>query len=280
MTFVFGAARRSTILLIALALSNAPGMAAQVSDSSLVRSSHLLFTRRDAVMAGAFLAGAAVVLPLDRQINQGFQGRSLQSNGLLRDVATGFRNFGDPGTAILAPSLFLVGRIGGSRRLADLGLHATEAILISAVAGEAIKGLTGRARPYVDVQRPYNFKVGRGFSGGNDYASLPSGHTYASFALAATVTAEVARWSPRSARWVGPIAYGVATGVGLSRMYNNKHWASDIVLAAMVGTFSGRKIVQWSHDHSPNWLDRALLGLEIGPNGTGGLMAGLRLALK
>jgi len=70
---------------------------------------------------------------------------------------------------------------------------------------------------------------------------IPSGHATDGFVAAAAVTAETGRWWPRSTRIVGPLMYGGATMVGLSRMYHNKHWASDVVLGAAIGTFSGRK---------------------------------------
>jgi membrane-associated phospholipid phosphatase len=63
--------------------------------------------------------------------------------------------------------------------------------------------------------------------------------------------------------------YGGATLVGLSRMYNNAHWASDVVLGAAIGTFSGIKVVRYSHGHSNNLVDRTLLGLRVVPTPDG-----------
>jgi membrane-associated phospholipid phosphatase len=63
--------------------------------------------------------------------------------------------------------------------------------------------------------------------------------------------------------------YGGATMVGLSRMYHNKHWASDVVLGAAIGTFSGWKIVQYAHAH-PTKLDKFMLHVSALPDGGGG----------
>jgi len=52
-------------------------------------------------------------------------------------------------------------------------------------------------------------------------------------------------------------------------MYNNAHWASDVVLGAAIGTFSGIKVVRYSHGHSNNLIDRALLGLYVLPTADG-----------
>jgi membrane-associated phospholipid phosphatase len=56
--------------------------------------------------------------------------------------------------------------------------------------------------------------------------------------------------------------YGGATLIGLSRMYNNAHWTSDVVVGAAIGTFSGIKVVRYNHGHSNNLIDRWLLGMQ------------------
>jgi membrane-associated phospholipid phosphatase len=66
--------------------------------------------------------------------------------------------------------------------------------------------------------------------------------------------------------------YGGATMVGLSRMYHNKHWASDVVLGAAIGTFSGLKVVQYTHNHPKNRLDRIMLRTAVAPDGRGGMV--------
>jgi hypothetical protein len=55
-------------------------------------------------------------------------------------------------------------------------------------------------------------------------------------------------------------------------MYHNRHWASDVVMGAAIGTFTGRKIVQYAHGHPDNRLDRILLRVSVVPDGIGGQM--------
>jgi membrane-associated phospholipid phosphatase len=64
--------------------------------------------------------------------------------------------------------------------------------------------------------------------------------------------------------------YGGATLVGLSRMYHNRHWASDVALGAGIGTFSGLKVVKYSHSHPDNLFDRIILRTSAAPDGRGG----------
>lgn len=83
-------------------------------------------------------------------------------------------------------------------------------------------------------------------------------------------TSEVHRMWPRYTWYAAPVMYGGATLVGLSRMYHNQLWASDVALGAAVGTFRGLKVVRYSHAHPDNFIDRAILKTSIAPDGHGG----------
>jgi membrane-associated phospholipid phosphatase len=67
--------------------------------------------------------------------------------------------------------------------------------------------------------------------------------------------------------------YGGATAVGLSRMYDDQHWASDVLMGAAIGTFAGLKTVRFNHTHVGNELDRILLGARIVSTGNGTALA-------
>ena len=150
-----------------------------------------------------------------------------------------------------------------AEEFADLGIHATESVLLAEGIGYVLKRTIGRARPYVsNTADPRDFSFGTGFDTG-DRRSFPSGHTYTAFALASAITSETREWWPGSTKFIAPVMYGGATMVGLSRMYHNMHWASDIVLGAAVGTFSGLKLVRYLHGHPENAADRLFLGSPI-----------------
>lgn len=65
--------------------------------------------------------------------------------------------------------------------------------------------------------------------------------------------------------------------VGLSRMYHNQHWVSDIVLGAAVGTFSGLKLVRYMHGNPGNAADRLLLGAPLARRSENGTQLGWRI---
>jgi membrane-associated phospholipid phosphatase len=262
--------RAAAIATLAAALASpvAPA-AAQPADTTKV-STEPLFTSADAWIAGAFALGTVAMFPLDRRIAEGLQDPTTQANRFFKDASRGFEVISQPGAYIIGGSLYAVGRIGGNERMADLGLHGAEAVFVSEVATYVLKGLIGRARPYVTGDTvPTSFGLGRGFEQ-HDYRSFPSGHTSTAFAAAAAVTSETSRWWPRSTRFIAPLMYGGATMVGLSRMYNNRHWASDVVLGAAVGTFAGLKVVRYHHSHPGNRIDDILLGVSAVPYGAGG----------
>ena len=249
--------RPLTVLAFVPLLVGALG--AQPADTTKI-SRDPLFTRKDAWLAVAFLATTAAMTPLDERLAQKLQDSTLQANRLFGDLATGVEYITAPGAFIIGGTMYAIGRLGGNERLADLGWHGTEAVLVGTVVYGLGKGVFGRARPEtVDAADPRAFQFGRGFGGG-PYASFPSGHTTTAFAAAAAVTSETSRWWPKSTWIIAPLMYGGATSVGLSRMYHNKHWASDVAMGALLGTFAGLKVVQYHHSHPDNRLDRWILG--------------------
>jgi membrane-associated phospholipid phosphatase len=251
------------------ALTQVAGTAGAHTDSAAAQP---LFTVRDALIAGAFVGATVIALPLDKRIAHHLENQGAQSNTFFHHAATGLEEFTSPGAYYIGGGLYLIGRLGSFGRLADLGLHGTEAVLVGDAVTGLLKGVVGRSRPFVTLDtNPHDFHFGRGFSNDN-YTSFPSGHTTTAFAAAAAVTGETGRWFPRSTWIVGPVMYTGASLVGLSRMYHNKHWASDVALGAAIGTFSGQKVSQFNHEHPHNKIDRLLLATSIAPNGTGGAM--------
>jgi hypothetical protein len=64
--------------------------------------------------------------------------------------------------------------------------------------------------------------------------SFPSGHTSTAFANAEFMRMEYKDVSP----WYGIAGYAAAATTGYLRMYNNKHWLSDVIAGAGVGILS------------------------------------------
>ncbi|MGI9078809.1 MAG: phosphatase PAP2 family protein [Gemmatimonadaceae bacterium] len=255
------------LLPVSPTLLTRSGSAAAQSTDSTRQSKQPLFTSRDAIVAAGFAGIAAAAIPLDRSFADYLQGAP-QTNRFFKRVAVTVEAIAEPGAFFIGGALYAAGRLSDNDRMADLGLHGTEAIVIGLAITNVIKFAAGRARPFVDTNKPHDFEFGRGFKS-HDYRSFPSGHSLIGFAAAAVVTDEARRWRPESVWYVGPAMYGGAMLIGASRMYDNRHWASDVIVGAAIGIVSGRKIVRYHHTHPGNRIDRWLLGVSIahGANG-------------
>ena len=78
---------------------------------------------------------------------------------------------------------------------------------------------------------------------GSNNQSFPSGHTALAFASAEFLRREYWNVSP----WIGVAGYAVATGTGILRMYNNKHWLGDVAAGAGIGILS-TTLSYWLYD--------------------------------
>jgi membrane-associated phospholipid phosphatase len=244
---------------VALCIILAPSASAQTPADS-ARLAKPLFKATDLYIVGMFTATTIALFPADKHLASVFRDEDLVTNRDLKRAATAFRFFGGPGPYVIGGSMYVVGRVAHVQRAAELALHGTEAVVVGQGVSGVLKVILGRARPYTSADtNPRNFGFGRGLKN-IDYQSFPSGHATSAFAAAAAVSTETAAWWPRT-RWIfAPILYGGAALVGLSRIYDDKHWASDVVMGAAVGTFAGLKTVRFNHTHEGNRLDRWLLG--------------------
>jgi hypothetical protein len=245
-------------------------------DTAHAERHQTLFTYRDAILAAGFAGLTVAMFPLDKNIARQIRQDST-FNGFTQSSAVGFETISSPGAYVIGGGLYLVGRFAKKPDLADLGWHGTEAVLLANGLTGFLKGTLGRSRPFVSNDtNPRDFRFGGGFSS-SDRQSFPSGHTTTAFAAAAAATSEIRRLHPKALPYVATVMYGGATLVGLSRMYHNKHWASDVALGAAVGTFSGLKVVRYSHAHPDNKVDRVMLHAVVAPDGHGGGYLGFAL---
>jgi membrane-associated phospholipid phosphatase len=165
------------------------------------------------IILGAGGGLAAAVHPRDARIT-----RSLATPGSVEDVLDPGQFVGDGFVqAGGAFATFLVGRMTHNPRVATIGAELVRAQIVAGVLTEGIKLSVNRRRP-----------------DGNTL-SFPSGHTSASFATAAVLQRELG-WK------FGGVAYAAATYVAISRMSENKHYASDIAFGAALGILAGRRI--------------------------------------
>ena len=240
------------VLLCALMFSSA--LAAQPADTTH-RSSKPLFTGRDAYIIGGMTAASILLIQVDKPIIRRIQ---RDTSRFLNESAEKLKYINEKSLLAVDVLLYGVGRIGHMERLADIGLHGSEAIAVSSVVSTLIKSTTGRPRPKTSGQDPFAFKPNKGWTDGS-YRSYPSLHQAGSLAFAAALVTETQISWPEKTKFVAPVAYGLALLPGVARIYTNFHWTSDAVLGAMIGTYAGVKTVRYTHSHPRNRGDRWLL---------------------
>ena len=69
---------------------------------------------------------------------------------------------------------------------------------------------------------------------GSNHQSFPSGHTATAFTGAHILFKEYKDVTP----WIGVAGYATATTVGAMRVFNRRHWVSDVVTGAGAGILS------------------------------------------
>ena len=257
---------------LALALLPALTIATNAAhaQADTIGSPRALFTYRDLVLAGGVALVTMAARPFDDRMAARLQDSSTQDSRKIQKMATFVRTVATPGSYVIGGTMYVAGRLSKNERLADLGWHGTESLIVGELVAVVIKGTMGRQRPYVLPRNSNSYQLFRGFGGPDQFRSFPSGHTTSAFAAAAAVSSETSRWWPET-RWIiGPILYTGATLTGVSRMYNNRHWASDVLVGAGIGTFAGLKIVRYHHTHPGNRLDKWLLTGSLIPTDDGG----------
>ena len=153
---------------------------------------------------------------------------------------------------VVPVSMYVTGLVVGDHRTAGAGSAALQALALTEVVTIVLKVGTGRPFPlnggdpdapdrlehpeYAYEYHPFGF-AGR-------YA-WPSGHTSASFSIAAALTAYY------DESWVVPaISYPIATAIAFGMVIGDRHWSSDIVAGALIGQGMGWSVGESFADRS------------------------------
>ncbi|HJW16773.1 MAG TPA: phosphatase PAP2 family protein [Flavisolibacter sp.] len=201
---------------------------------------------------GAFglLTGALAFADMPIQ-KQAFRIRN--NSEKVRKVSRFITNFGGPYETYTLASLAAYGLLFKNEKTLNTTLLATQAYITGGMIESIAKYLSGRQRPSyygVDTLGTPRFHgpisiLGRKYNGQTVSSSFPSGHTTVAFA-AATVFAMEYRNKP----WVPVLAYSAASLIGISRITENRHWATDVLVGAALGYLSGRQVVNNYHRYA------------------------------
>ncbi len=214
-----------------------------LSDTGRIWSSPARIKAKSIIPLVGLAAAAAFLIASDESIRDDvrtFTGK----NAWVGDVAPVITEMGGLAGFAAAGAFFGAGLIFKDTRARDTGYLAADAILQSFLVDSFLKSMAGRQRPFVAGGEDH-WSGPAGFfkrfeKGQSDfYTSFPSGHAAAAFSLATVIALQY-----RHRAWVPVVAYAVASGVALSRLVLDRHWASDVAIGAVVGHLVARTVVR------------------------------------
>lgn len=209
-------------------------------------------SKKSWLKVGGFALLTAAVSLANEPVHR-FAVRLHNEKKVVADISRHVTNFGGVYEVYTLAAFYAYGLIFKTQKEKTTTVLATQAYLTAGVLSTAGKYLSGVQRPYyTDL---LSNKKGPIFRGPfypfkkqldqSDFSSFPSGHTTVAFA-AATVYALEYRDKPL----IPIISYGAATLIGLSRITENKHWPTDVLVGAILGYLSGRQVVNNFHRYS------------------------------
>ncbi|MBJ6723961.1 phosphatase PAP2 family protein [Geomesophilobacter sediminis] len=215
-----------------------------LSDAGKILSAPAHFDRYDWLKVAAVGGVAGSLFLIDGKVKNFAQSHQ---NAVANKFATVGNDLGNP-LFTLPPlgAFYLYGMLNDDVKARRTSLLALESFVISGAITDGIKILAQRHRPNTG-DSPYTFD---GPKLGLNNLSFASGHTTSAFSIATVIANQYAD-NP----YVPPIAYGLATLTGLSRIYSNAHWASDTFVGGAIGYFVGKAVLSFHKEKStPNRL--------------------------
>src|SRR5205807_2270999 len=157
------------------------------------------------------------------------------TNSLVSRSGT-FSNAGLFAAVAGASGFYILGKWHGDDHKTETGILSGEAFLNSYLVNEILKLVARRERP--------NEGTGQGkfFKGTVSNSSFPSNHAMLTWSVATVIAHE----------YPGPLtklfAYGLATGVSVSRVTGRRHFPSDVLVGSALGYMIGRQVYVNHHD--------------------------------
>lgn len=223
------------------------------TDAFLLFTAPLRWNWRDWSIAGGVIAGTGGLTAIDESLHK----EVVDPAPLPDDTYRTARNF--LGTwipsAVVFVSLYTTGLVFDEPGVRRAGRHVAESVFYAGLITTTLKAVIGRGRPPLN-QGPHLF---HGVSFNDDYHSLPSGHATIAFALCSSLAADIDN------PWVSVGLYSLATVTAVSRVYDNRHWPSDVFLGAAIGIACGYGVANFDNSND----DQSGLYLYPNINGIG-----------
>ncbi|GAB2681666.1 hypothetical protein GCM10027036_40490 [Flavihumibacter cheonanensis] len=184
------------------------------------------YSSKDWRTVAIVVAGTGAMMTLDRSIKQWVQANR---NNFLSQTSRIIEPFGNEYSPYLVGAMYLTGVLTKDRRMEHVSLVSAKSLVFTTLLTAGSKQLVRRRRPaYTDDPFEFNSM----FQGGREWTSFPSGHANTVFTVATAIALQY-----NDKKWVPYVAYGIAGLTGVSRIYDNRHWATDVIVGAAMGHF-------------------------------------------
>lgn len=176
--------------------------------------------RADAAPGGSWAAGITAGFALDHHVHAWADALAPEGS-TLSEASRYLTELGGPiGISVGIAALYSADT--------QAGIEAATAVAYAAAATYGLKTLFGRARPDEDEAGFH------GLSFSDARHSFPSGHAAVSFAFATVLGRHIPRLREE--------ALAAAAIVSLTRILLDRHWASDVVFGAALGSLVGEAV--------------------------------------
>lgn len=198
-----------------------------LTDGLNVYSSPAKFDSRDWLKTGAVLLTTAAFIPFDKDIRNEFAKNHTKTKDKISDFGNAYGNAITP--VVAGIGMYGYGLFSKDKYVRETGRMLLEAVLFASLLTDASKIIIGRSRPYTD-RGPYFFKM---FQFKSEFFSFPSGHSTVAFATSSVLANRI------NNTYISIGIYVFSSITALSRIYSDKHWASDVVIGSAIGYFVG-----------------------------------------
>jgi membrane-associated phospholipid phosphatase len=201
-------------------------------------------------LGGAVLVTAGLTL-VDKPVQQ-YALRLRNEHPALRNTSKYITNFGGSYEFYTLAAFGAYGFIFKNEKMKNTTLLASQAYITGAAVESVVKFISGRTRPSFyspnTIAQPTfkgPFAKSIDYTGARTNSSFPSGHATVAFAAATVFALEY-----KNRPWIPIFAYSAATLIGLSRITENKHWGTDVLVGAALGYLTGRQVVNNYHRYA------------------------------
>ncbi len=200
-----------------------------ITDGAVFYTAPFRFNSKEWLYTGAGIMGLGVIMTQDKNLHG-----TLSKGHKEGDFWSIVKNGGDIKYAgIGSGAVYLTGLISRNKDIRETGRMLLQSLVYSGSVTVLLKTVSGRSRPYYSNSQ-YDFSW---FETPEEKRAFPSGHATVAFAVSTVLAEKINTW------WARTFFYSLASLTAYSRIHDNQHWVSDVILGSVIGFGSGYFIV-------------------------------------